>query len=138
MTEDKGQVTIEDVDGSGGRMEAYRSHYRWDAGLSVRDWRYVVRIPNIDKSLLVKDAASGADLPDLMYQAMRRVPNLSAGRPAFYMSRDMLTFLGRQTANLTSGSTLTMENVGGKFVESFHGVPVRRVDALSADEALVS
>ena len=138
MTEDKGQVTIEDVDGAGGRMEAYRSHYRWDAGLSVRDWRYVVRIPNIDKSLLVKDAASGADLADLMYQAMRRVPNLSAGRPAFYMSRDMLTFLGRQTANLTKSSTLTMENVGGKFVESFHGVPVRRVDALSADEALVS
>src|SRR5690606_10850438 len=26
---DKGQVTIEDVDGNGGRMEAYRTHYRW-------------------------------------------------------------------------------------------------------------
>jgi hypothetical protein len=135
---DKGQVTIEDVDGSGGRMEAYRTHYRWDAGLSVRDWRYVVRIANIDKSLLVKDAASGADLPDLMFQAMRLIPNLNAGRAAFYASRDMITMLGRQTANLTSGSTLTTEMVGGKMVESFKGIPVRRVDALAADEALVS
>tara|TARA_R110000772_G_scaffold24886_1_gene65273 strand:- start:183 stop:1181 length:999 start_codon:yes stop_codon:yes gene_type:complete len=135
---DKGQVTIEDVDGAGGRMEAYRTHYRWDAGLSVRDWRYVVRIANIDKSLLVKDAASGADLPDLMYQAMRLIPSLNAGKPAFYASRDMITMLGRQTANATSGSTLTSEMVGGKFVESFKGIPVRRVDALSADEALVS
>ncbi len=136
--EDKGQVTIEDVDGAGGRMEAYRTHYRWDAGLSVRDWRYVVRIANIDKSLLTKDAASGADLPDLMFQAMRLIPNLSAGKPAFYMSRDTATWLGRQTANLTLNSTLTMENVGGKMVERFHGIPVRRVDALAADEALVS
>jgi len=32
--EDKGQVTIEDIDGNGGRMEAYRTHYRWDAGLN--------------------------------------------------------------------------------------------------------
>ena len=48
---DKGQVTIEDSDGSnGGRYEAYRSHYRWDVGLSVRDWRYVVRICNVDNS----------------------------------------------------------------------------------------
>jgi len=37
--EDKGQVTIESIDGAGGRMEAYRSHYRWDCGLTVRDWR---------------------------------------------------------------------------------------------------
>jgi hypothetical protein len=34
---DKGQVTIEDVDGSGGRMEAYRTHYKWDCGLHVKD-----------------------------------------------------------------------------------------------------
>lgn len=135
---DKGQVTVENVDGSNGRAEMYRTHYRWDAGLTVRDWRYVVRIANIDKSLLLKDAASGADLPDLMFQAMRLVPNLNAGKPAFYASRDIITMLGRQTANLTSGSTLTTEMVGGKMVESFKGIPVRRVDALAADEALVS
>lgn len=137
---DKGLVTIEDASGGSntGRMEAYRTHYRWDVGLTVRDWRYVVRIPNIDKSLLVKDAASGADLPDLMFQALRRVPNLNAGRAAFYMSRDMATMLGRQTANITKNSTLTAEMVGGKLVERFQGVPVRRSDALSADEARIT
>lgn len=135
---DKGQVTIEDADGNGGRMEAYRTHYRQDAGLTIRDWRYFVRIANIDKSALTKDASSGADLPDLMFQAMRKVPNLSVGRPVFYMSRDMVTMLARQTANLTKNSTLTVENVGGKMVESFQGIPVRRCDALAADEALVS
>lgn len=133
---DKGQVTVEDAsNGSNtGRYEAYRTHYRMDAGLCLRDWRFVVRIANIDKSALTKDASAGADLPDLMFQAMRKIPNLSRGRPVFYASRDIITVLGRQTANLTKNSTLTQEMVGGKMVERFHGIPVRRVDALAADE----
>jgi hypothetical protein len=137
---DKGQVTVEDAsDGSNtGRMEAYRTHYRWDAGLTVRDWRYIVRIANIDKSARLADASTGPDLPDLMFQAMDLVPNLSMGRAAFYMDRTMRTFLRRQLVNATSGSTLTIENVGGKMVTSFQGIPVRRVDALSSDEAAVT
>src|SRR5690606_33519005 len=73
---DKGQVTIENVDGAGGRMEAYRTHYRWDAGLTVCDWRYVVRICNISKSALTADASSGPNLPALMFEAMEIIPNL--------------------------------------------------------------
>ena len=143
QSRDLGEVTIEDVDGNGGRMQAYRSHYRWDCGLSVRDWRYIVRIPNIDKSLLSAvytsgAFASGANLPDLMFQALNRVPSLNMGRAAFYMSRDIQTWIGRQTAAAVQGSTLTTENVGGKIVQSFHGIPMRRCDALSADEALVA
>jgi hypothetical protein len=141
---DKGAVTIEDANGSnGGRMEAYRTHYRWDVGLTVRDWRYAVRIPNIDKSLLsvtwnAGAFSTGADLSDLMFQAMTRIPNLSMGRAAFYMSRNTLSFLRRQTSAKTSGSTLTSENVGGQWVERFAGIPLRRCDALAADEAVVS
>ena len=136
---DKGQVTVEDAsNGSNtGAMEAYRTHYRWDAGLSVPDWRYVCRIANIDKSNLTKDAASGANLPDLMFEAMNIIPNLSIGRPAFYMSRKVLTTLRQQTANLTKNSSLETTMVGGKMVTSFQGVPLRRCDALSADEARV-
>jgi hypothetical protein len=141
--EDKGQVTIEDADGSGGRMEAYRTHYRWDAGLTVRDWRYIVRIANIDKSNLSivfnagVFASPSAHLPNLMFQAMRLIPNLSMGRPVFYMSRDMLTTVDQQTAAATQGSTLKTDMVGGKFVTSFHGIPIRRVDALAANETRV-
>ena len=142
---DKGQVTIEDVDGSGGRMEAYRTHYRWDAGLTVRDWRYVVRIANIDKSDLSRvytagAFASGAHLPDLMFQAIRRIPALGMGRPAFYMSRDIASWVARQTSAAVQGSTLTQDDAGAnnRFTERFQGIPIRRVDAISADEAAVA
>lgn len=135
---DMGEVTIEDVDGNGGRMQAYRSHYRWDAGITVRDWRYIVRICNIDKSLLSPTAATGAVLPDLLFEAQELIPNLSMGRSVFYMSRTVRTILRQQLANQVSGSTLTVEQVGGVPVMSFQGTPIRRCDALAADEALVS
>ena len=136
---DKGQVTIEDVDGSGGRMEAYRTHYKWCGGLCVRDWRYVVRIANIDKSNLTKDVSgSSADLTDLMAQAIELIPSLGLGRPAFYCSRTIKSFLRRQIASKVSSSTLTMEQVGGKSVVTYDGIPVRRTDALAPDEAAVS
>lgn len=138
--QDLGEVTIQDAsDGSNtGRMQAYQSHYRWDAGLSVRDWRFIVRIANIDKSALTADAASGADIPDLMFQAMELVPNLAMGRPAFYMSRDVRTFLRRQLSNARSMSTLETRDVGGTRVTEFQGIPLRRCDVLAADEARVT
>lgn len=139
QSEDKGQVTLENVDGNGGRMEAYRTHYRWDAGLCVRDWRYVVRIANIDKSLLAKDpAVSGADIIDLMTQACELIQSLDGVRPAFYMSRRVRSILRRQMVTMTKSSTLTMETVAGRKVLNFDGIPVRRVDALDVDESAVS
>jgi len=138
---DKGVVTLEDAsDGSNtGRMEAYRTHYQWKAGLTVRDWRYIVRIANIDKSLLAKAHASGADLPDLMFQAMRLIPNLNGGMPVFYMARDVATMVARQVAVDGASSFLTAEQNQGdiRWTERFHGIPIRRCDALSGDEARV-
>lgn len=135
--DDKGQVTIENVDGNGGRMEAYRTHYRWDAGLTVRDWRYIVRI-QYDQEDLTKDAATGPDLADLMVDAIERIPSLSMGRPVFYMNRRAKSFLRRQLASATKNSTLTREEVGGKKVEVFDGIPVRTTDALTNTEAAVA
>lgn len=131
---DKGPVTIENVDGAGGRMEAYRTHYKWDAGMVVRDWRYVVRI-NFDLEDMVKDASTGPDLTDLMVQALEMIPNLGSGRAAFYMNRTTRTWLRRQMTNKTKNSTLTVDNMAGKMVLNFDGVPCRRVDQILSTES---
>jgi hypothetical protein len=137
QVEDKGQVTIENADGVGGRMEGYRTHYSWDCGLVVRDWRYVVRIANIDKSALTADASAGADIFDLMVRAIELLPNRD-GRPVFYMNRSLSTMARRQAINKVLGSTLTMDELGGRKFTSFDGIPIKRVDALAGDEARVT
>lgn len=134
---DLGEVTLESAPAGGGRMQAYRAHYRWDAGVSVRDWRYIVRIANVDKSLLKPDLTTGANIMDLMVQALELVPNVSSGRPAFYMSRSLRSMMRRMQIERVKNSTLTIEELSGKRVLAFDGVPIRRVDALSGDEARV-
>lgn len=134
---DMGEVTLESAPNGGGRMQAYRTHYRWDAGLAVKDWRYVVRIANIDKSALTLDAATGANLINLMTQALETIQSLDGVRPVFYAPKRITTYLRSQITNRVVNSTLTMDEVAGRKVMGFGGVPVRRVDALSADEALV-
>ena len=133
---DKGQVTIENVDGNGGRMEAYRSHYRWDAGLTIRDWRYFVRVANVDVSDL-NTVANTKNLINWMIQASERIPHLGMGRACWYVNRNIreklrLAILEKMAYNIT------WENVEGKRVMMFDDIPVRRTDALLNTEAVVS
>jgi len=137
---DKGQQTVARFDAAGtyvGKMEAYVSHYEMNAGLIVKDWRRVVRIANIDKSLLTGDISSGADLFDLMVQALELAEGLEGTRPAFYVPKTVRSMLRRQLISKVSNSTLSMDEVGGKKILNFDGIPVRRVAALAADEARV-
>lgn len=136
--EDKGQVTIENMNGDGGRMEAYRTHYSWKLGLCVRDWRYVVRIPNIDRSDLKPDLSGGANLPELMFRATERLPTQTLGQAVFYMDRSLATMYRQQLPNAVKGATLQWTDVGGIRAMEFQGVPIRRVDRLAVNEALVS
>ncbi|WP_377748536.1 major capsid protein [Pseudomonas aeruginosa] len=124
-------------DENGNRFRAYMDQYQWKAGIAVKDWRYIVRIANIDVSTLTKNAASGADIIDLMTQALELIQGLTGVTPVFYVSRRIRSFLRRQTVNKVAASTLTYENVAGKPVLMFGEVPVRRVDAILNTEARV-
>ena len=135
-TKDMGEVTIEDVDGAGGRMQAYRTHYRWDMGLTVRDWRYVVRIANIDVSDLSTDT-NAAKLINWMIQASERIPVLGRGRACWYVNRTIREKLRLGILSKTS-SNLSWETVAGKRVMTFDDIPVRRTDALLNTESVVS
>jgi len=133
---DKGQVTIEDADGSGGRMEAYRTHYRWDGGLSLKDWRYVVRIANIDVSDL-NTLANTKNLVNWMIEASERIPSLGKGRPVWYVNRTIREKL-RLGINEKIASNMSWETVAGKRVMTFDDIPVKRSDALKNTEAQVT
>jgi hypothetical protein len=131
---DKGEVTIENVDGAGGRMEAYRTHYRWDAGLCVRDWRYVVRM-NFDLEDVIAAGSSGPVLAEMMGKAMRRIPSLGMGRPAFYANRDALDAIDLQANYKANMAFQTIEDAQGKMVQTFRKIPIRRCDALLSTES---
>lgn len=135
MHEDLGEDTL--VDAAGGEYQGYRSHFKWDCGFSLRDWRFVVRIANIQVAALTKNAATGADLIDKITEAIEIPPNLKAGRAAIYCNRTVKSFLRRQISN-KSNVNLTLDTAPGKHVLSFDGIPVRRCDAILNTEAQVT
>lgn len=133
--EDKGQVTIENVDGAGGRMEAYRTHYRWDAGMSIRDWRYFARVCNVDVPALATIANTKA-LVTSMIKASERIPSFGRGRTVWYVNRTIRENLRLGILEKISNQ-LTWETVEGKRVMMFDGIPVRRCDQILNTEARV-
>lgn len=134
--EDLGRETL--IDSSNGLYEGYRTHYKWDCGISVRDWRYAVRIANISVAALTKDASgSSADIVDLMIQAIEIPRNLGLGRPVFYCNQTIKSILRRQVLN-SNNVRISMDEVAGKKVMTFDGIPVKRTDALLITEATIS
>lgn len=133
--EDLGLDTVSDA--SGNRYRAYQDRYQWKCGLALRDWRYAVRIANVDVTALTKGATAGADIIDLMTRALERIQSLSGVTPVFYANRTVRSFLRRQTVNKVANSTLQYDMVGGKPALRFAEVPVKRVDAILSTEARV-
>ena len=137
--EDLGESSATDPDG--GEYRVMKTHYGWDCGLCVRDWRYVVRIANIKESLLKPvppdvNSAEGHNLYELLVKAVAKVPSLSGARFAFYTNRTVETYLRLQQAN-SRNVQLNLADVGGRKVLSFDDIPFRRVDALTFTEAQV-
>lgn len=143
----KAGLTFEDVttnapvlDANGNRYQALQTHYIWKNGLVVKDWRYVVRIANINTANLVSQSAA-ADIIALMSRALDRIPNWGMGKPAFYMNRTIFSMLRVQGLN-KSNNAIAVEQGLSQFGKpskwlSFQGVPMRRVDQLLNTEARV-
>jgi hypothetical protein len=136
--QDMGQLTV--YDGANNPYQALQTHYQWKNGLVVKDWRYVVRICNINTANLVAQS-SAADLVILLSRALDRIPNWAMGKAAFYMNRTVYSMLRVQALN-KSQAVLTVEKGLNQFGTamswlSFQGVPLRRVDQLLNTEARV-
>jgi hypothetical protein len=140
----KAGLTHEDLglgdafDGSNNRYRAYMDHWQWKCGIALRDWRYVVRIANIDVSDLVADV-SAADLIELMIKAIHRIPTMKLGMPVFYMNRTCFQMLDIQRRDdVIAGGGLRYEQVDGIMTPTFRSIPIRKVDQLLETEATIT
>lgn len=134
--EDLGLQTIETTNGiAGERMRAYQDHFKWKTGVALKDWRYVVRIANIDVSDL--DTASSADLVNLMIKAIHRIPNLNMGKACFYANRSIVQYLDIQRRDDMVGGALSYQDIDGKKIPHFRNIPLKICDSLLETEAQV-
>jgi len=146
---DMGEWPVQDA--SGNTYQAYRDHFKWEIGYVLRDWRYVVRIANIDVTQLTGVAA--ANLINLIVRGLYRLPTAptsattiqtsdspevraNMGRTVIYCNRVIRTYLDLQAMNKTN-VLLRIEEFDGKPITTFRGIPVRTCDAILNNEAQV-
>lgn len=143
--EDMGRVRSET---SSGVIYYMEEKFRQHIGYTQVDWRYHVRIANIDVSNLT--TASAADLIDLLTKAYYRLPSRRsttgfnmAGepvtiKPVIYCNATIMEALDRQSRTAPNRFLTTMEDVFGEEVLSFRGCPIYETDGIVNTETAVS
>ena len=139
QSRDLGEQTLFDNDG--GRFQGYRAHYQWKLGMCVRDWRYVVRIANVEVDWL-DDPTTNADALDnvinMMIKARYAMPQINNyGRGVYYASpavHAMLDIAAKDKDNAALGYA----NVFGKDVLTFRNTPIRACHAIMETEAVIA
>lgn len=126
-------------DSANNRFRAYMDLYQWDCGLVVKDWRYVVRIANIDVSDLSSGSGTMANqkLIDLLIDAKHRFPTLDGVMPRLYGNRTVRAALDKMALNKSSNA-LSIREAAGQFQTSFLDIPIGTVDQILNTEAVVS
>lgn len=152
--EDLGEQTVYTPSSAGAttasstdRMQALVTRYEWCNGLVVKDWRYAVRICNVDISDLVgttgtQTTTASTNIVKLMARAIYRIPNAGMGNMAFYMNRTVHSGMSVMALD-KSASALGVQTGVSQFGKplswlTFLGVPLRKCDALLNTEAVVS
>lgn len=146
VREDKGEQRV--LDGSSNAYYQMEEMFTQHAGLTVRDWRQVARVANIDASDL---AAGTVDIYAFMRQAFWKIRKHRIGSgvaQAIYCNSDVLEALDADstptTSSITAGTTresyvrLRPTEIDGFEVMSYRGIPVRQVDAILNTEAQVT
>lgn len=151
--EDKGDIR-ELYDSAGNGFEGYTSYFEWKVGLAIPDWRYNVRIANIDTTTAGLAGSSPPDLNVYLAEAANKPPTSTKrfsgitmtdapGDPvpgvnqALYMNRTVKTGLEIQAIR-DKNVLISMKEYAGEPVLMWRDVPVRVVDAMLNTEATVS
>lgn len=130
---DKGNVRTES---SGKVTYKYETLFHWDCGLAVEDYRYVVRIANIDNSAM---SATGTNLEIALTKAYYQVYDPNGARLAWYGNRFVAAFMHMQAVQGgKSGLYSYATDYAGKPVLTVLGIPFYVTDAILNNESVLS
>lgn len=133
------EQTVHDADGNA--FQAVSDLFTWNVGLTVRDWRCVVRVCNIDttKLTLSRGETGFVDLHRLTVQAKNKIPPEKRNRLIWYVNQDVMTALELQSTDSGYVHLVYGDLFRSKNIPHIHGCPVRQLDAiLSTENPLVA
>lgn len=151
--EDKGDV-VPGFDSFGNRFEAYTSYFNQEAGLCPKDWRYAVRLANLDTTTAGLAGSNAPDLFAYMSKMLMLFPKLGKStsgisktdapddaavgvRPVFYANRTVRYYMDIQAIR-DKNVLLSPTDYAGRPIENFRGIPIKIVDQLLNTETALT
>lgn len=145
--EDKGEQKV--YDELNRPYWAKEEYFAQHVGVKVGDWRFNARICNIDVSEVLAGNKPVFPLLRQAYYKLQerrntRVDNggmVSGVKPVIYMNRDMMQALDAESTGSGSADNkirLVPDEIAGKEIQTYRGIPIRETDALiNAEQRVV-
>lgn len=143
---DKGEVRV--LDAYGNPYDAVESVYTWRNGLGVKDWRFIVRLANIDVVEFMKGKGYGSgkiqdedsyNLILAIQEGLNKIPTSGGAKVCLYMNSDVHSLLNVISARSNANVIQIMQGMNAlgqnRSWSAFLGYPMRRVDALTNYES---
>lgn len=146
IRQDKGEQRV--TDDIGNPYYVKEEYFRQDVGVTVGDYRYNVRIPNIDVSELI---AGNIDIYALLRKGLYklhstydgemaenflRTSGTNGARTVIYVNRTVMEALDAQSTN-DDKLELRPADLEGRMIDTYRRLPIRMTDALINAEARV-
>lgn len=140
-------------DSVGNKYRAAVTWFRQEAGFCVEDWRWGVRLANLDVTTAGLGGTTPYDIFANMSKMVLRLPKMARSvsgvtetdaksemglvvRPAFYAGRTLRGFMDIQAIR-DKNVLIGMKDYAGEPVESYRGVPIRILDQMKITESRV-
>jgi hypothetical protein len=150
--EDLGDV-VPGYDSLGNPFRAWTTYFRWQMGLCPQDWRYGVRMANLDVTAAGLAGPNAYDIFAGLAQVMLKPPALGkmisgivktdaprdlvlGSRPCLYANRTIRKWMDIQMIR-DRNVLLSINDYAGRPCEAYRGVPIRVCDQLLNTEARV-
>jgi hypothetical protein len=126
-------IMVDDDQTPAGQFLAYCNWYEWKIGLVVKDWRYVVRICNIETS----GTDNTFNHQDLI-EAYNLIPDIGAGKPAIYCNKTIKTQMDKAATDSQNRIFTQVKDAFGRPVTEFFGIPIRKCDLILNTETALT
>lgn len=135
--EDLGRQTVSDDQGR--PFEALVNRYQWRLGLTVRDWRAVVRVANIPTANLSKRKGESGfiDLQALFITAKNKMPESMRQQAIWYANDELMSAIELQSTDAGNIHLVYGEAFKSDGTPLLFGRPVRQCDVISSEEPVI-
>jgi hypothetical protein len=153
VMQNKGDV-VPGFDAFGNRFEAYTTMFEQELNIVPEDWRWIVRLANLDTTSAGLAGPNATDLFVFMDQMLQLVPQTgsmqtgnnktdapkdpgNSTRLVFYCNRTIRHFLNVQSIR-DRNVLLTKDDYDGRSVETYRGIPIKTMDQMLNSETRVT